>query len=156
MNYKPLGNSDLSASVVGLGAWVLGGGQVWGRDTDDAESIRAIQKAIDLGINLIDTAPAYGFGRSEVVVGKAIKGRRDRVLIATKGGLWWEDTRGSFFTDLEGKKVYRIKRLRFAGKEPIGIQDVYIPADRCQGIADLDLENDSIYRFLAEEKLLKG
>ncbi len=54
----------------------------------------------------------------------------------------------------EGKKVYRIKRLRFAGKEPIGIQDVYIPADRCQGIGELDLENDSIYRFLAEEKLL--
>lgn len=54
----------------------------------------------------------------------------------------------------EGKKVYRIKRLRFAGKEPIGIQDVYIPAELSQGIVDIDLENDSIYRFLAEEKLL--
>ncbi len=110
MNYKPLGNSGLSASVVGLGAWVLGGGQLWGKDTDDAESIRAIQKAIDLGINLIDTAPAYGFGRSEVVVGKALKGRRDRAIIATKCGLWWDDTRGSYFADFDGRKIYRSLR----------------------------------------------
>jgi GntR family transcriptional regulator len=52
-----------------------------------------------------------------------------------------------------GQMVYRIKRLRFAGKEPIGIQDVYLPAERCRGITDIDLENDSIYRFLEEEKL---
>lgn len=53
-----------------------------------------------------------------------------------------------------GKKVCRIKRLRFAGKEPIGVQDVYLPSDRCPGILKIDLENDSIYRFLVEELML--
>ena len=110
MNQKPLGNSGISASVIGLGAWVLGGGALWGQDPDDRESIRTIQAAIDLGINLIDTAPAYGFGRSERVVGQAVRGRRDRVILATKCGLWWDDTRGSFFADFDGRKLYRSLR----------------------------------------------
>jgi methylglyoxal reductase len=110
MKYRPLGNSNIQASIVGLGAWVLGGGSIWGQDTDDRESIRTIQTALDLGINLIDTAPAYGWGRSEVVVGQALKGRRDQAVVATKCGLWWEDARGSFFTDFDGKKMYRSLR----------------------------------------------
>ena len=110
MKQKPLGNSGLSASIVGLGAWVLGGGPIWGQDTDDAESVRTIQAALDLGINLIDTAPAYGWGRSERVVGRALKGRRDRAIVATKCGLWWEDARGSFFADFDGKKMHRSLR----------------------------------------------
>jgi methylglyoxal reductase len=110
MKQRPLGNSGLSASIVGLGAWVLGGGPVWGQDTDDAESIRAIQGALDLGINLIDTAPAYGWGRSERVVGQALKGRRHQAVLATKCGLWWDDERGSFFTEMAGKNMYRSLR----------------------------------------------
>lgn len=100
----------MMASVVGLGTWVLGGGAVWGTDTEDAESIRTIQAAIDGGINLIDTAPAYGWGRSEEVVGKAIRGRRDRVILATKCGLWTDDERGSYFTELDGRVMRRSLR----------------------------------------------
>lgn len=110
MKTKPIGHSGLQASTIALGAWVLGGGTVWGQEPDDAESIRAIHAALDLGMNLIDTAPAYGFGRGETVVGKALKGRRDRAILATKCGLWWEDTRGSFFTDFDGKQLYRSLR----------------------------------------------
>ena len=110
MEYRPLGNSDLHASVVGLGTWVLGGGSVWGQDTDDQESIRTVHAALDAGINLIDTAPAYGWGRSEEIVGKAIKGRRDKVILATKCGLWTDDDRGSFFTELDGRIMRRSLR----------------------------------------------
>ncbi|CAN91682.1 probable oxidoreductase [Sorangium cellulosum So ce56] len=77
----------IPASRVGLGTWAMGGYQ-WGGADDDA-SVRTIHAALDLGINLIDTAPAYGFGHSEEVVGRAIaeRGQRERVVLATKGGL---------------------------------------------------------------------
>ena len=110
MKTRPLGDSGLHASVVGLGTWVLGGGAVWGEETDDQESIRTIHAALDAGINLIDTAPAYGWGRSEEVVGKAIQGRRDQVVLATKCGLWTDDDRGSFFTELDGRVMRRSLR----------------------------------------------
>ena len=54
----------MKASIVGLGAWVMGGTELWGQEPDDKESIYTIQAAIDMGMNLIDTAPAYGWGRS--------------------------------------------------------------------------------------------
>lgn len=100
----------MNASVVGLGTWVTGGGLTWGADPDDAESVRAIHTALDLGINLIDTAPAYGWGRSEEVVGKAIQDRRDKVVLATKCGLWTDDERGSFFTEMDGRRMFRSLR----------------------------------------------
>lgn len=95
MRYRPLGASGIEASVVGLGAWAIGG-WMWG-GTDEADSIKCIQAAVDNGMNLIDTAPIYGFGRSEEIVGKAIKGRRDEVVVATKCGLVWHTDRGQFF-----------------------------------------------------------
>ena len=139
MQYKPLGKSGVSASTIALGTWVLGGGTTWGENPDDAESIRLIQTAIDLGINLIDTAPAYGWGRSETLVGKALKGRRDQAIIATKCGLWWEDTRGSFFADFDGKPMHRSLRpdtlqleiehsLRRMGTDYIDLYQAHWPA----------------------------
>ena len=139
MKYRPLGKSGLEASVIGLGTWVTGGGTVWGKDVDDSESIRAIQASIDAGINLIDTAPAYGFGRSERIVGKAIQGRRDQVIIATKCGLWTKDKRGSFFCEFDGRDMYRSLRpdtireevemsLERLGVDTIDLYQVHWPA----------------------------
>jgi len=82
MHMRPLGQSGIEASVVAIGTWVMGG-WMWG-GADEQESINAVHAAIDSGINLIDTAPIYGFGHSELVVGKAIKDRRDKVVLATK------------------------------------------------------------------------
>ena len=110
MNTYPIGNSGFDASRIGFGAWAIGGGAVWGGEPDDGESIRAIHAAIDCGINFIDTAPAYGFGRSERIVGKAIREIRDKVVLATKCGLWWQDQRGSMFVELDGKVLRRSLR----------------------------------------------
>jgi methylglyoxal reductase len=104
MIYKEIGNSGIECSVIALGAWAIGGGPFWGK-TDDDESIRTINTALETGINLIDTAPGYGFGKSEEIVGQAIKGRRDQVVISTKCGLWWKDERGTPKFELEGNKV---------------------------------------------------
>jgi methylglyoxal reductase len=109
MRLRQLGKTNIKASVIGLGTWAIGGGSWWG-ETDDAESIRTIQAALDAGITLVDTAPAYGFGRSEEVVGKAVRGRRDQVVLATKCGLWWKDSRGSFFFAMDGRNVMRCLR----------------------------------------------
>ncbi|BCH18168.1 aldo/keto reductase [Mesorhizobium sp. L-2-11] len=102
---RSIGKSGVVASAVGLGTWAIGG-WMWG-GTDEAESIAAIQASIDAGISLIDTAPAYGLGRSEEIVGKAINGRRDRAVIASKCGLNWHSKKGNHFFDQDGTPVNR-------------------------------------------------
>lgn len=93
MQTRTLGYTDIHLSVVGLGTWAIGGDwfRGWGPQ-DDVESIATIQRALDLGINWIDTAAIYGLGHSEEVVGQAIRGRR--VIVATKCGRHWNQTRG--------------------------------------------------------------
>jgi len=108
MLYREIGKSGLNASVIAFGAWAIGG-WMWG-GADEKDSIDAIHAAIDNGINLIDTAPAYGFGYSEEVVGKAVKDRRDKVLIATKCGLRWDIEKGEFFS-IQPKKVLQTSQL---------------------------------------------
>lgn len=102
---RPIGQSGIEASAVGLGTWAIGG-WMWG-GTDESASIRAIDASIDAGISLIDTAPAYGLGRSEELVGKAIAGKRDKVVIATKCGLNWHSGKGNHFFDEDGVPVHR-------------------------------------------------
>jgi aryl-alcohol dehydrogenase-like predicted oxidoreductase len=90
MNLAEIPGTALKVSPVAIGTWAIGG-WMWG-GTDEAESVATIRAAFEHGINLVDTAPVYGFGRSEEIVGKAIaeSGLRSDVLIATKVGLQWE------------------------------------------------------------------
>jgi aryl-alcohol dehydrogenase-like predicted oxidoreductase len=104
MRYQAIGRSGIKASVVGLGTWVTGG-WLWG-GSDEQESIKTIHCALDHHINLIDTAPVYGFGRSEEIVGKALQDRREKAVLVTKCGQIWHTSKGKHAFDSEGKSVY--------------------------------------------------
>ena len=97
MRYKTMKKSGEKISAITVGTWAIGGKNSMGGgygEIDDQDSIEAIKAMIDGGVNLIDTAPIYGEGHSEEVVGKAIEGIRDKVLIATKYGSYIEDGKG--------------------------------------------------------------
>ena len=117
INVEPatIAGTSLAVSRVGLGTWAIGG-WMWG-GTDEDESVKTIHSAVERGVNLIDTAPAYGFGRSEEIVGRAVaEGRlRPRVVIATKAGLEWKD--GKVFRNASRDRILRgatnsLRRLR--------------------------------------------
>jgi aryl-alcohol dehydrogenase-like predicted oxidoreductase len=86
VEYRTLGRTGIRVSEIGFGAWAIGG-DAWG-PVDDAESIASMERALDLGVTFLDTADVYGDGRSESLVAKVIKGRRDSVVVSTKGGLF--------------------------------------------------------------------
>lgn len=109
MQHRELGRSELRVPVVVLGAWAIGG-WYWG-GTDDAQAIRAIQASIDHGANAIDTAPVYGFGHSETIVGRALVGRRDRAIVMTKVGLRWDTEEGEpYFDTVDTSGTKRVVR----------------------------------------------
>lgn len=81
---------DISFSAVGFGCWAMGGSDVWNGSTD-ASSVRTIHAAIDAGITFFDVAPVYGFGHAEEILGQALPGHRDQVIVASKCGLLWDD-----------------------------------------------------------------
>ncbi len=92
---KQLGNSDMDLTRIGFGAWAIGGGDwafAWGPQ-DDADSVAAIRKALELGVNWIDTAAVYGLGHSEEVVTRALEGTAARPYLFTKCGMVWNDKR---------------------------------------------------------------
>jgi len=109
---REIGTTGIKASAVGLGTWAIGG-WMWG-GTDENAAVDAIKTSIDNGVTLIDTAPAYGMGRSENIVGRAIEGRRDEIVLVTKCGLVWHTQEGNHFFDQQDKPVHR-----FLGKDSI-------------------------------------
>jgi aryl-alcohol dehydrogenase-like predicted oxidoreductase len=118
MEYRKLGHSDLNVSVVTFGAWAAGG-WMWG-GTERQEAVKAIQAGFDYGVTSIDTAPAYGQGLSEEIVGEAIKGiPRDKIQILTKYGLSWQGTKGQFFFHSRNNQGKPLDIYRYSGKEGI-------------------------------------
>ena len=125
MQYRTLGNSDLRVSAVGLGTWAYGN-DTFG-EVEDQQSIKAIRAAVDSGISLIDTAPAYGAGHSEKVVGRAIQDIRDDVVIATKCGVYRDGS--DYVKDLTPKRIRKdiedsLKRLDI---EQIDLYQIHWP-----------------------------
>ena len=118
MEYRKLGNSDLNVSVITFGAWAAGGWMWGGNDRNGA--VKAIRAGYNLGMTSIDTAPIYGQGTSEEIVGEAIKGLpRDKVQILTKYGMRWDLAKGNFDFKSADNSGKSIDIYRYAGKESI-------------------------------------
>ena len=139
----------LKVSPVAIGTWAIGG-WMWG-GTDEAESIATIRAAFEHGINLVDTAPVYGFGRSEEIVGRAIaeSGLRSNVLIATKAGLQWE--RGRVSRNASRARILRevedsLRRLR---TDYIDIYQVHWP----DPLIAIEETADAMYALFAQGKI---
>lgn len=130
MQTRRLGHTDLQLTQVGLGTWAMGGGDWkfgWGPQ-DDADSLRAIQRGLELGINWIDTAPIYGLGHCEDVVGQALRGMARRPLVATKCGRCWNE-RGEPFGRLKADSVRAEidASLRRLGLDVIDLYQIHWP-----------------------------
>jgi len=131
MKTRQLGQSDLNITRIGIGAWAIGGGKWefgWGPQ-DDQQSISAIRAGLDLGINWIDTAAAYGLGHSETIVGRAVQGLESRPYIFTKCSLVWDDA-GKISHNLQADSIRReceasLKRL---GVDAIDLYQIHWPA----------------------------
>ncbi len=118
MKYRTLGESMLKLSAVTFGAWAAGG-WMWG-GTERKDAVEAIKASYDLGVTSIDTAPVYGQGTSEEIVGEAIKGiPRSKVQILTKYGMRWDMTRGTLAFHSRNNEGKDIDLYKFAGKESI-------------------------------------
>ncbi|MCZ4223937.1 aldo/keto reductase [Pedobacter rhodius] len=118
MEYRKIGNSDLELSVITFGAWAAGG-WMWG-STDRNDAINAIKAGYDLGVTSIDTAPIYGQGDSEEIVGDAIKGiSRDKLQIVTKFGMRWDLAKGDLAMKSKNNNGEDIDVYKYAGKESV-------------------------------------
>jgi len=117
MEKRQLGKTDIQISEIAFGAWAIGG-WMWG-GADEKEAVAAIETAIDHGMTTIDTASVYGFGLSEKLVGKAIKGKRDKVEILTKFGMEWNKKEGEYFFDTKDNSGKDIQIYKWASKKKV-------------------------------------
>jgi aryl-alcohol dehydrogenase-like predicted oxidoreductase len=154
MRTRILGACGLELTTVGLGAWAIGGGGWafgWGPQ-DDGESIAAIRRGLDLGINWIDTAAVYGLGHSEEVVARAIEGHRDEVIVATKCGLVWNPGETTPFGRLKAESIRKeaedsLRRLR---TDRIDLYQIHWP----NPAEDIEEAWGEIARLVQEGKVL--
>ncbi len=131
MEKRELGWTGEKITTIGMGSFALGGNNwrfAWGAQ-DDEDSISAIRRGLDLGVNWIDTAPVYGFGHAEEVVGRAIKGRRNEVFIATKCGRVWQEGSPDPKPNLEAESVRNEidASLRRLGTDRIDLYQIHWP-----------------------------
>jgi len=145
MEFVNIPGTSIRASRIALGTWAIGG-WMWG-GSDEREAIKTIHAALDRGINLIDTAPVYGFGRSEEIVGKslAMEGRRKGAIIATKAGLDWKD--GKPFRDARKTRIVEEveNSLRRLQTDIIDLYQVHWP-DPNTPIAEVAEAMDALHR----------
>ncbi len=134
MEYRQLGHTGIEVSEIGFGAWAIGG-DAWG-PVEDARSRAALERALELGVTFIDTADVYGDGHSETLVGEVVKGKRDQVILATKGGLM------GHHRDPQGEPVY---------DRPEKVIDVFEASLRRLGTDYLDVYFDHIWWDKEEE-----
>lgn len=163
MEKKMIGKSGLEASALSLGCWAIGGGEWWGNN-DDQISIDTICRAVQLGVNWIDTARVYGFGHSEEVVGKALKLLpRRKMILSTKCGIQWYDDGGELHFMKEGHAVRRdlapkaIRRdlelsLKTMGTEYV---DVYYTHWQCKtyGLVPIEETMEELLKMKQEGKI---
>jgi len=131
MRMNRLGNNDIQLSVMGLGTWAIGGGGYkygWGLQ-DDKDSIATIKRALELGINWLDTAPVYGGGHSEELIGQAIKGNRESVYISTKCGVRIADNKEDLLFNLKKESIRKEVEvsLKNLDTDVIDLYQIHLP-----------------------------
>jgi aryl-alcohol dehydrogenase-like predicted oxidoreductase len=155
MQTRKLGFSDLHLTTVGLGTWAIGGPWLYGwGPQDDSDSLAAIRRALELGINWIDTAAIYGVGHAEEMVGRAISGRHGEIILATKCGRLWDAEAGELRSVLKAESIRReveasLRRLKV---EVIDLYQIHWP------IPDEDIEEgwSTIAELVREGKVRYG
>ena len=118
MRYQKLGNTDIDVSVIALGTWGLGGGSVWtDRDSTVEDTGNLLDICREYGVNYIDTAPVYGTGASEELLGRALKGRRQDFILQSKCSLNWRNEGGNFHYERDGYTVNNDTRAAAVKKD---------------------------------------